>query len=64
MACPVCFGGDDQTVQASLTAGIGVLVTITLVVLGFIARFIVQLARRSRNAAHLVGAPAGQDARG
>ena len=49
MACPVCFGGDDPVVRDGLTAGIGVLVGVTLVVLGAFARFIVQLARRSRN---------------
>lgn len=50
MACPVCFGGDDPVIRDGLTAGISVLVGVTLVVLGAFARFIVQLARRSRNA--------------
>jgi hypothetical protein len=47
MACPVCFGGDDPIVRDGLTAGISVLVGVTLIVLGAFARFIVQLARRS-----------------
>jgi hypothetical protein len=49
MACPVCFGGDDPVVRDGLTAGISVLVAVTLVVLGGFARFIVQLIRRSRD---------------
>ena len=54
MSCPVCFGGDDPVVRESLTAGIGVLLGVTMVVLGCFARFFVRLARRSRAAAHLV----------
>ena len=54
MACPVCFGGDDTVVRESLNAGIGVLLGVTVIVLGLFARFFVQLARRSREAAHLV----------
>ena len=55
MACPVCFGGDDPGMRESLNAGIGVLMGVTGVVLGCFARFFVVLARRSREAAHLVG---------
>jgi hypothetical protein len=55
MACPVCFGGDDIVVRESLNVGIGVLLGVTCVVLGCFARFFVVLARRSRDAAHLVG---------
>ena len=54
MACPICFGGDDLVVRESLNAGIGVLMGVTLVVLAFFARFVGQLARRSRESAHLV----------
>ena len=54
MACPVCFGGDDPVIRDGLTAGISVLVSVTLVVLGAFARFIVQLARRSRHAEMIV----------
>lgn len=54
MACPVCFGGEDTVVRESLNAGIGVLLGVTVVVLGLFARFFFQLARRSREAAHLV----------
>lgn len=54
MACPVCFGGEDTVVRESLNAGIGVLLGVTVVVLGLFARFFVQLARRSRDASHLV----------
>lgn len=55
MACPVCFGGEDPAMRESLNAGIGVLLGVTAVVLGCFARFFVTLARRSRDAAHLVG---------
>lgn len=48
MACPVCFTGDDPVVRESLTAGIGVLVGVTLVVLSAFAIFFVVLARRVR----------------
>lgn len=54
MSCPVCFGGEDPAVQQSLTAAIGTLLGVTLVVLGCFARFFVSLARRSREGAHLV----------
>jgi maltodextrin utilization protein YvdJ len=54
MACPVCFGGEDALVRESLNTGIGVLMGVTAVVLACFARFIVTLARRSREAAHLV----------
>ena len=50
MSCPVCFGGEDAVVRESLNAGIGVLLGVTAVVLGLFARFVVQLARRSRQA--------------
>jgi hypothetical protein len=55
MACPVCFGAADATVRESMNLGIFVLLGVTLGVLGAFARFIVNLARRSRGAAHLVG---------
>ena len=41
-------------VRESLNTGIGVLMGVTAVVLACFARFIVTLARRSREAAHLV----------
>jgi hypothetical protein len=56
MSCPVCFGGDDPVVRESLNAGIAVLLGVTGVVLAAFARFFLSLARRSREAAHLVGA--------
>ena len=40
--------------RESLNAGIGVLLGVTVVVLGCFARFFLKLARRSRAAAHLV----------
>jgi hypothetical protein len=52
--CPVCFTGGDPVARETLNAGIGVLMGVTLVVLGLFARFFVKLARRSRAAAHLV----------
>ncbi|MGE0360548.1 MAG: hypothetical protein AB7H93_10230 [Vicinamibacterales bacterium] len=51
MACPVCFTGDDPILRDSLSAGIGVLVAVTLVVLACFATFFVVLARRARAAA-------------
>jgi hypothetical protein len=53
--CPVCFTGADTVTRETLNAGIGVLLGVTVIVLGLFARFFVQLARRSRAAAHLVG---------
>jgi hypothetical protein len=50
MACPVCFGGEDTVMRESLNAGIGVLMGVTTIVLACFARFIVVLARRSREA--------------
>jgi hypothetical protein len=54
MACPICFGGEDAATRESLNAGIGVLLGVTAIVLALFARFIAQLARRSRESAHLV----------
>jgi hypothetical protein len=62
--CPVCFTGGDPVTRETLNAGIGVLMGVTLIVLGLFARFFVKLARRSRDAAHLVdhekGRPEGR----
>jgi hypothetical protein len=55
MSCPVCFGNVDATVRESMNLGIFVLLGVTLAVLGCFARFFIRLARRSRDAAHLVG---------
>ena len=52
-ACPVWFGGEDTEMRESLNAGIGVLMGVTAIVLAGFARFILLLARRSREA-HLV----------
>ena len=52
--CPVCFTGGDAVTRETLNAGIGVLLGVTVVVLGLFARFFLKLARRSRAAAHLV----------
>jgi hypothetical protein len=54
MACPICFGGDDLATRESLNAGIGVLMGVTVVVLACFARLVWNLARRSRESAHLV----------
>ena len=51
MACPVCFGGEDTAMRESLNTGIGVLMGVTAIVLAAFARFIVVIARRSREAA-------------
>jgi hypothetical protein len=52
--CQVCFAGADTITRESLNVGIGVLLLVTAVVLGAFARFFMSLARRSRDAAHLV----------
>ena len=52
--CPVCFTGGDAVTRETLNAGIGVLLGVTVVVLGLFARFFLRLARRSQAAAHLV----------
>ena len=52
--CQVCFTGADTTMRESLNAGIGVLLVVTELVLAAFARFFMRLARRSREAAHLV----------
>jgi hypothetical protein len=58
MACPVCFGSAaDPAVRESMNAGILVLLGVTAVVLACFLRFFVALARRSREAAHLVEDP-------
>ena len=55
MACPVCFGAAaDPALRESMNAGILVLLGVTAVVLACFLRFFVALARRSREAAHLV----------
>ena len=55
MACPVCFSAvTDPAVRESMNAGILVLLGVTAVVLACFLRFFVALARRSRDAAHLV----------
>jgi hypothetical protein len=54
MNCPVCFGGEDTVMRESLNAGIGVLMGVTAIVLAGFARFIVLLARRQREHAHLI----------
>jgi len=58
--CPVCFTGGDPVARETLNAGIGVLLGVTVVVLGLFARFFLKLARRSRAAAHLVDHDAGR----
>ena len=52
--CPVCFTGGDPVTRETLNAGIGVLLGVTVVVLGLFARFFLTLARRSKAASHLV----------
>ena len=52
--CPVCFTGGDPVTRETLNAGIGVLLGVTVIVLGLFARFFLRLARRSKAAAHLV----------
>jgi hypothetical protein len=58
--CPVCFTGGDPVARETLNAGIGVLLGVTVVVLGLFARFFLKLAQRSRASAHLVGHETGR----
>lgn len=46
-ACPVCFRMEDGAAAEGLRAGVGVLIGVTLVVLGAAARFVVRFARRA-----------------
>jgi hypothetical protein len=49
MSCPVCFSdAADPVVRESVNAGIFVLLGVTIGVLGGFARFVLRLARRSR----------------
>ena len=48
MACPVCYTAADPAITESLNAGIFVLLGVTAIVLGGVARFVVSLARRAR----------------
>jgi hypothetical protein len=52
MNCPVCFNASmaDETVRSSVNLGILVLMGVTGVVLAGFLRFIISIARRSREA--------------
>jgi hypothetical protein len=52
MSCPVCFNASvaEESVRASLNVGILVLMGVTGVVLAGFLRFIISIARRSREA--------------
>lgn len=54
MECPVCFSPAEPSVRESMNIGILVLLGATAGVLTCFARFFLALARRSREAAHLV----------
>ena len=54
MECPVCFSPAEPSVRESMNIGILVLLGATAGVLACFARFFLALARRSREAAHLV----------
>jgi maltodextrin utilization protein YvdJ len=51
LLCPVWYAPTDAVVRESLNLGIFVLLGVTRVVLAAIARFMVAIARRSREAA-------------
>ena len=55
-ACPVCFRMEDGPASDGLRAAVGVLIGVTVVVLGAAARFVVRFARR---AARLTDVPYG-----
>ena len=48
MMCPVCYSDADPIVTQSLNSGILVLLGVTGVVLGGIARFALSIVRRAR----------------
>jgi hypothetical protein len=54
MACPVCFSPVEPAIRESMNIGILVLLGATTGVLTCFAAFFLALARRSREAAHLV----------
>ena len=60
MSCPVCFnaGMADETVRTSINLGIGVMLTVTAVVLAGFLRFIASIIRRSTGADVPAFAPA------
>jgi hypothetical protein len=46
-ACPVCFRMEDGPAADGLRAAVGVLIGVTVVVLGAAARFVVRFTRRA-----------------
>lgn len=50
MACPICVSPEGTVITAGIRAGAGVLMLVTLVVIGSIARFAYRLWRLEREA--------------
>ena len=56
MSCPVSYAPTDPVVRKSLNLGIAVLLGVTACVLAGVIRFMISVARRSREAAsHHIG---------
>ena len=64
LACPSCFGASDGPAAQASAFGIGVLLVVTVCVLGGVALLMATLARRARAAALAVvvssAVPAGE----
>jgi hypothetical protein len=51
MACPICVSPEGTAITAGIRAGAGVLILVTAVVIGSIARFAYRLWAMERSAA-------------
>ena len=50
MSCPICVSPEGTAITAGIRAGAGVLIVVTLIVIGCIARFAYRLYALERNA--------------
>jgi hypothetical protein len=49
LACPICFQVDDTNTVAGVRAGVVVLMSVTVAVLGAVAAFTIRLWRRQKS---------------
>jgi len=56
MACPICVSPEGTAITAGIRAGAGVLILVTAIVIGSIARFAYRLWASERGAYSLVNA--------
>lgn len=56
MACPICVSPEGTAITAGIRAGAGVLLLVTAIVIGAIARFAYRLWAAERNASAFAGA--------